>query len=117
MFELRSVFWRRANAFACGLMFTSACAGSSAEQASAKSVASRSLQCPASDIEIARERETAEVREYTAGCEMTVVEVLCSARGCHPAKPKPPCTPEHCFEEDPVTLEWKPAPLASKSGG
>ena len=117
MLELRYESWRRAKALGCALLLTSACAGASAERATVKSVASRSLQCPAGDIEIARDRETAEVREYTAGCDMMVVDVLCSARGCHAAKPKPPCTPDHCFEEDPVTLEWKPGPQASTPGG
>lgn len=87
-------------------LITLGCGGASVERAAALSVASRSLSCPADAIELAESRETTKVREYVAGCDLVLVNVLCSNAGCHPAKPRPPCTQGGCYEEDPVTLEW-----------
>ena len=70
-------------------------------------VASRTLRCNADEIEMKLNREAPRAREYLAGCDMVLTEVLCSDAGCRPARPKPPCTRDGCFAEDPMTLEWR----------
>ncbi len=75
-------------------------------------VGSRNLRCPASDLETALHRESAQVREYYVGCDFMYTRVLCdkgngaTAAQCHPAKPQPPCFGGGCFKENPVTFEW-----------
>lgn len=53
-------------------------------------------------------RTTPKVREYVVGCDFMYTRVHCTEQGCHPAEVKPPCIGDMpCFEEDPVTLEWR----------
>ncbi len=71
-------------------------------------VGSRNLKCPRSDLETRLNRTTPKVREYLVGCDFMYTRVHCTDRGCHPAEVKPPCIGDMpCFEEDPVTLEWR----------
>lgn len=83
-----------------------ACAGS--EQAAVLQVGSRNLKCQRSEVESTLNRTTPKVREYLVGCDFMYTRVHCTEKGCHPAPVKPPCIGEMpCFEEDPVTLEWR----------
>lgn len=83
-----------------------ACAGS--EQAAVLRVGSRNLKCPRSELESTLNRTTPKVREYLVGCDFMYTRVQCTEKGCHPAEVKPPCIGDMpCFEEDPVTLEWR----------
>jgi hypothetical protein len=66
------------------------------------------LKCPRSDIETSLVRQTPKVREYVVACDFMYTRVHCSDHGCQPAPLQPPCTGDLCFEEDPVTLQWKP---------
>jgi len=67
----------------------------------------RNLKCPRSDVELTLARETPKVREYVVACDFMYTRVHCSDRGCQPAPLQPPCVGDACFEEDPVTLQWK----------
>ena len=79
----------------------------SREPAAVRSVAIEQLRCPPDEVYTVVNRTTPKVREWVVGCEFYYARVHCSARGCEPAPPKPPCFGElECFDEDPVTLEW-----------
>jgi hypothetical protein len=96
--------------FSSSLVFLSvlapACAGS--EPAAVLQVGSRNLRCPRSEVSTELNRATPKVREYVVGCDFMYTRVHCTERGCHPAEVKPPCIGDMpCFEEDPVTLEWR----------
>jgi len=67
----------------------------------------RNLKCPSGEGVMWLSRETPKVREYVVACDFRYTRVHCSDKGCHGAPPKPPCIKAGCFEEDPVTLEWK----------
>lgn len=97
----------------CVLM--TACASSAPD--AVLQVGSRSLRCPHGDVSIALNRSTPEVNEYLVGCDFMYTRVHCRDAGCRPAEVKPPCIGEGpCFEEDPITLEWRlPAALAHRS--
>lgn len=84
----------------------SACASS--EPAAVLQVGSRNLKCPRSEVSTALNRSTPKVREYLVGCDFMYTRVHCTDSECHPAEVKPPCIGDApCFEEDPVTLEWR----------
>ena len=97
-----------------GLMALGLLLGCSAtgESGAVLQVGSRNLRCPASDLETALHRESAQVREYYVGCDFMYTRVLCdkgngtTAAQCHPAKPQPPCFGGGCFKENPNTFEW-----------
>jgi hypothetical protein len=58
-------------------------------------------------------RSTPMVREYLVGCDFMFTRVHCTEVGCYPAEVKPPCIGDKpCFEEDPMTLEWRLPPGA-----
>ena len=83
-----------------------ACA--SHEQTAVLQMGSRNLKCPRSELSSELNRVTPKVREYLVGCDFMFTRVHCTDKGCHPAEVKPPCIGEMpCFEEDPVTLEWR----------
>src|ERR1051325_12084882 len=85
------------------------CAG--AEQTSVLQVGSQNLRCPRSELESTLSRTTPKVREYLVGCDFMFSRVLCNEQGCHLAEVKPPCIGDvPCFEEDPITLEWRLPP-------
>ena len=87
-------------------VFAIACA--SGEPLSVKSVAVRQLKCSPDDVYAVVNRTTPKVREWIVGCDFYYARVHCTSGGCEPARPKPPCIGElTCFEEDPVTLEWR----------
>jgi hypothetical protein len=68
----------------------------------------RNLQCPHRDLEVALNRETSLVREYAVACNFMYTRVHCKKNGCYSAPLEPPCVGNlPCFEEDPVTLEWR----------
>jgi hypothetical protein len=73
----------------------------------------RNLRCPSGEGVLWLNRETPKVREYIVACDFRYTRVHCSDRGCRAAAPKPPCTKAGCFEEDPITLEWKLRPRQS----
>jgi hypothetical protein len=79
-------------------------------------VGSQNLRCPTSELASTLNRTTPRVREYLVGCDFMYSRVHCTERGCHLAEVKPPCIGEGpCFEEDPVTLEWRlPPKLATR---
>jgi hypothetical protein len=86
--------------------FADACAGS--EPAAVIQMGSRNLRCPRSELSSELNRTTPKVREYIVGCDFMYTRVHCTDKGCHPAEVKPPCIGDMpCFEEDPVTLEWR----------
>jgi hypothetical protein len=86
----------------------------SAEQGSVLQVGSTNLRCPRSELESTLSRTTPRVREYLVGCDFMYSRVICAEKACHLAEVKPPCIGEGpCFEEDPVTLEWRLPKLAS----
>lgn len=69
---------------------------------------SRNLHCPRSELEVALNRETSQVREYAVACNFTYTRVHCTKEGCRSAPLEPPCVGNlPCFEEDPITLEWR----------
>ena len=83
-----------------------ACAG--AEHTAVLQIGSRNLKCPRSELESTLNRTTPKVREYLVGCDFMYTRVHCTEKGCHPAEVKPPRIGDMpCFEEDPVTLEWR----------
>ena len=88
----------------------------SAEQVQVLQVGSQNLRCPTSELASTLNRTTPRVREYLVGCDFMYSRVHCTERGCHLAEVKPPCIGEGpCFEEDPVTLEWRlPPKLATR---
>jgi len=89
---------------------TAACAS---EPPGVVQVGSRNLRCQRSEVETTLNRRTPKVREYLVGCDFMVTRVHCTDQGCHPAQTKPPCIGDMpCFEEDPVTLEWRLPPGA-----
>ncbi|HWP05895.1 MAG TPA: hypothetical protein VNN72_09145 [Polyangiaceae bacterium] len=66
------------------------------------------LSCPRKDLEVALNRETPVVREYAVACNFMYTRVHCTKAGCRSAPLEPPCVANlPCFEEDPVTLEWR----------
>ena len=66
------------------------------------------LHCPKSDLEVVLNRQTPAVREYAVACNFMYTRVHCTDSGCRPAPLEPPCVGNlPCFEEDPVTLEWR----------
>jgi len=68
----------------------------------------RNLHCPRRELEVALNRETAQVREYAVACNFMYTRVHCTKTGCYSAPLEPPCVGNlPCFEEDPVTLEWR----------
>lgn len=68
----------------------------------------RSLHCPRRELEVVLNRETPRVREYAVACNFMVTRVHCTNDGCRPAPVEPPCVGDlPCFEEDPLTLEWR----------
>jgi hypothetical protein len=70
-------------------------------------VGTQNLKCPRTDVETMLNRETPEVREYYVGCNFMYTRVHCTDTTCYVAKLRPPCIDgKHCFEEDPVTLDW-----------
>jgi hypothetical protein len=76
----------------------------------------RNLKCPSGEGEMMLTRETPKVREYVVACDFRYTRVLCDAAGCRGAPPKPPCSRSTCFEEDPVTLEWRPKGKPERRG-
>lgn len=69
---------------------------------------SRNLHCPRRELEVALNRETTQVREYAVACNFMYTRVHCTKAGCRPAPLEPPCVGNlPCFEEDPITLEWR----------
>src|ERR1041385_1588416 len=83
-------------------------AACASEPAAVLQVGSRNLRCPRSELETTLSRTTPKVREYLVGCDFMNTRVHCTDQGCHPAEVKPPCIGDMpCFEEDPVTLEWR----------
>jgi hypothetical protein len=88
-------------------LWGTACASEESLRARA-AAADGSLRCSESELEAGLNRETPKVREYIVGCNFVYTRVLCTDQGCRRAPPKPPCMGNlPCFEEDPVTLEWK----------
>ena len=68
----------------------------------------RNLHCPRRELEVVLNRETPRVREYAVACNFMYTRVDCSDAGCRPAPVEPPCVGKlPCFEEDPITLEWR----------
>lgn len=68
----------------------------------------RSLRCSRGELETTLHRETPLVREYLVGCNFMYARVHCRGDRCYPAQTRPPCIQgAPCFEEDPLTLEWK----------
>jgi len=68
----------------------------------------RNLHCPTRDLEVVLNRETPVVREYAVACNFMYTRVHCTSTGCRPAPLEPPCVGNlPCFEEDPLTLEWR----------
>jgi hypothetical protein len=66
------------------------------------------LNCPRQELEVALDRETPVVREYAVACNFMYTRVHCTKEGCRSAPLEPPCVGNlPCFEEDPVTLEWR----------
>ena len=66
------------------------------------------LSCPRKDLEVALNRETPVVREYAVACNFMYTRVHCTKTGCRSAPLEPPCVGNlPCFEEDPVSLEWR----------
>ncbi len=66
------------------------------------------LHCKNQELEVALNRETAVVREYAVACNFMYTRVHCTNGGCRPAPIEPPCVGNlPCFEEDPITLEWR----------
>jgi hypothetical protein len=104
-------FWcgwlpRAAALFGLSLL-TAACARGAPDAAVASGA--RSLHCGRAELESTLNRETPKVREYVVACNFMYTRVQCSDGGCRPAAVEPPCIgKKDCFEEDPVTLEWKP---------
>ena len=96
-------------------VWVSGCAAGT-EQTQVLQVGSRNLRCTRSEVESTLNRETPKVREYLVGCDFMYSRVHCTDRDCHLAEVKPPCIGEGpCFEEDPVTLEWRlPPQVASR---
>jgi hypothetical protein len=87
-----------------------ACAGS---PRSVVRVGARTLQCQKSEPMATLNRSTPMVREYLVGCDFMFTRVYCTEVGCYPAEVKPPCIGDKpCFEEDPMTLEWRLPPGA-----
>ena len=100
----------RAKAFVLFALVVGGCAGTT-EQATVLQVGSRNLKCPRSELESTLSRSTPKVREYLVGCDFMYSRVHCTDKGCHPAEVKPPCIGDlPCFEEDPITLEWRLSP-------
>ena len=99
-----------AKAFALFALLVGGCAGTT-EHTTVLQVGSRNLKCPRSELESTLSRSTPKVREYLVGCDFMYSRVHCSDKGCHPAEVKPPCIGDlPCFEEDPITLEWRLPP-------
>jgi hypothetical protein len=104
---------RRVWRFAAGLGFAAtipliaaACAGT--EPVAAVDIGMQKLRCPRGEVETTLSRRTSKVREYVVACDFMYTRVHCTDTGCYPAKIKPPCFGGvDCFEEDPVTLDWK----------
>jgi hypothetical protein len=89
------------------------CAGGA--PAAAIEAGARSLHCQGQELESALNRETSQVREYVVGCNFTYTRVQCRDGRCYTAAVEPPCLGmKECFEEDPVTLEWKLASELAK---
>jgi len=98
-----------AKAFVLFTLLAGGCAGT--EQATVLQVGSRNLKCRRSELESTLSRTTPKVREYLVGCDFMFSRVHCSDQGCHPAEVKAPCIGDlPCFEEDPITLEWRLPP-------
>jgi hypothetical protein len=84
---------------------TAACA--SAPPPNVLAVGTQNLKCPRGEVETMLNRETPKVREYYVGCNFMYTRVHCTDESCYVAKLRPPCiNGTHCFEEDPVTLDW-----------
>jgi hypothetical protein len=101
---------RRASAFiGCSLLFGGLSLASCASAPDAVlETGGRNLHCPRSDLEVVLNRETALVREYAVACNFMYTRVHCTKTGCRSAPLEPPCVGNlPCFEEDPVTLEWR----------
>lgn len=100
---------RRRGAFGAVLFTMCLCATSCASAPDAVlETGSRALRCPRRELEVALNRETSEVREYAVACNFMYTRVHCTNEGCRPAPAEPPCVGKlPCFEEDPMTLEWR----------
>lgn len=86
-------------------------AGCAAEPPAVAQIGSRNLKCQRSELQTTLSRTTLKVREYLVGCDFMYTRVHCTDTGCHPAEVKPPCIGDMaCFEEDPITLEWRLPP-------
>ena len=84
----------------------SACAGS--EPRAVRHAAIQQLDCSPDDVYAIVNRTTTEVQEWYTGCDFKYLRVHCKKEGCAPAGPRPPCLGDgECFEEDPLTLEWR----------
>lgn len=106
---------RAAVAIAVSVVFVAGCAGSAPD--AVLQVGTRNLRCPRSEVSSELHRTTPKVREYLVGCDFMYTRVHCTDAGCHPAEIKPPCIGEGpCFEEDPVTLEWRLPKVAALDG-
>jgi hypothetical protein len=103
---------RTANAIVLSVLLAGGCASSAPD--SVLQVGSRNLRCPRSEVSTELNRTTPKVREYLVGCDFMYTRVHCTDAGCRPAEIKPPCIGDGpCFEEDPVTLEWRLPKVAS----
>jgi len=100
--------WKARSSLLCGLLISaSACARGAPDAAVA--TGARNLHCARTELDSVLNRETSKVREYVVACNFMYTRVHCTDAGCHPAAVQPPCLGQKdCFEEDPVTLEWKP---------
>jgi hypothetical protein len=97
-------------AFVLFTLLAGGCAATK-EQATVLQVGSTNLKCPRSELESTLSRTTPKVREYLVGCDFMYSTVHCTDQGCHLAEVKPPCIGDlPCFEEDPITLEWRLPP-------
>jgi hypothetical protein len=68
----------------------------------------RNLHCGNNELEVVLNRETPVVREYAVACNFMYTRVHCTKTGCRSAPLEPPCVGNlPCFEEDPVSLEWR----------
>ena len=103
---------RMAIAIGLSVFLAGGCASSAPE--AVLQVGSRNLRCPRSEVSTELNRTTPKVREYLVGCDFMYTRVHCTDAGCRPAEIKPPCIGDGpCFEEDPVTLEWRLPKVAS----
>jgi hypothetical protein len=83
-----------------------ACAGS--EPRAVRHAAIRQLGCSPDDVYAFVNRRTSKVDEWYAGCDFKYLRVHCGSEGGAGAGPRPPCLGEgECFEEDPLTFEWR----------